>query len=298
MQHPGVVARHGLFLRQLEEWWRLNLPIVAALAPDPENQYEQSGNVYRMRSHLLESIAKVLAEQMLLTPSQVRGAFANYVDVLKADFKSIAASGWGAELIPDEEILRSQFPYVLEEIEQAQVRLAELQALFAAADEEDFEDVDDTGVMGSDRVKELKANLKEAKGQAKLCKRDPNLGDWTKFQFMAEQLEGQLARHKLLEDEVKALRATIKGVENKRDELVVKARLEISTDEARTVIIARLRRVLMETYEAYLRADQRACVGAIANLWGKYAVTARTIEAQRDAASAQLKAFLVELGYE
>jgi type I restriction enzyme M protein len=298
MQHPGVVARHGLFMRQLEEWWVANLPIVAALAPDPENQYEQSGNVYRMRSHLLESIAKVLAEQTLLTPSQVRGAFANYVDVLKADFKSIAASGWGAELIPDEEILQSQFPEVLEEMEQARVRLAELQALFAAADEEDFEDIDDTGVMGSDRVKELKANLKEAKGQAKLCKRDPNLGDWTKYQFMAEQLEGQLARHKLLEDEVKVLRATIKGVENKRDELVARARLEISTDEARTVIIARLRRVLMETYEAYLRADQRACVGAIANLWGKYAVTEKTIEAQRDAASAQLKAFLVELGYE
>jgi type I restriction enzyme M protein len=37
----------------------------------------------------------------------VRGAFANYVDVLKADFKSIAASGWGAELIPDEKILQS-----------------------------------------------------------------------------------------------------------------------------------------------------------------------------------------------
>jgi type I restriction enzyme M protein len=55
---------------------------------------------------------------------------------------------------------------------------------------------------------------------------------------------------------------------------------------------------LIETYEAYLRADQRTCVRAIANLWSKYAVTAKTIEAERDAASAQLKAFLVELGYE
>jgi type I restriction enzyme M protein len=36
----------------------------------------------------------------------------------------------------------------------------------------------------------------------------------------------------------------------------------------------------------------------IENLWGKYAVTARQIEAERDAASAQLQAFLVELGYE
>ena len=35
--------------------------------------------------------AEELAGQTLLTPFQVRGAFANYVDRLKADFKSIAA---------------------------------------------------------------------------------------------------------------------------------------------------------------------------------------------------------------
>lgn len=103
----------------------------------------------------------------------MRGAFASYVDYLKADFKSIAASGWGAELIPSEDILQSQFPEVLEEQANAQARLAELQALFAAADDEDFEDSDDTGVMSSDQVKELKSKLKDAKGMVKLCKRDP-----------------------------------------------------------------------------------------------------------------------------
>jgi hypothetical protein len=34
------------------------------------------------------------------------------VEWLKADLKSIAASGWGPELIPDDEILASQFPEV------------------------------------------------------------------------------------------------------------------------------------------------------------------------------------------
>lgn len=102
----------------------------------------------------------------------------------------------------------------------------------------------------------------------------------------------------MLEDEVKALKATIKGIENKRDELVESARQKISRDEARAVIMERLRQVLMNTYEAYLRADQRACIKAIENLWGKYAVTAKAIEADRDSASTQLKAFLVELGYE
>ena len=157
---------------------------------------------------------------------------------------------------------------------------------------------DDTGVMNSEQVKSLKARLKEVKGMAKLCKRDPNMGDPALYQREAEQIEAQLQRHKTLEDEVKTLRSTIKGIEGKRDELVQSAREKISTDEARTVIIERLRQLLMNTYRAYLRADQRACIKAIENLWSKYAVTAKTIETERDEASEQLQAFLVELGYE
>jgi len=296
--HQSVTTRHEQFMQTLEEWWQASLPIVEALAPDAENQQARPRNVYVMRSSLLNSIEQALTAQDLLTPFQVRGAFANYVDRLKADFKSIAASGWGPELIPDEDILHSQFPEVLEALEQTQTRLAELQALFAAASEEDFEDSDDTGVMNADQVKSLKASLKEAKGMARLCKRDPSMGDAKRYQRQAEQIEAQLQRHKMLEDEVKALRATIKGIEGKRDELVQSAREKISTDEARSVIIERLRQLLMDTYQAYLRAGQRACIKAIENLWGKYAVTAKAIEAERDAASAQLQAFMEELGYE
>jgi len=301
--HQSVTTRHKQFMVTLDTWWQANLPIVEALAPDAENQEAKPRNVYVMRSSLLASIEQALGQegkhgQNLLTPFQVRGAFANYVDVLKADFKSISASGWGAELIPDEDILQSQFPEILEELEQTQTRLAEVQALFAAADEEEFEDSDDTGVMNSEQVKNLKAKLKQAKGMAKLCKCDPNMGDAALHQCEAVLIEAQLQRHKLLEDEVKTLRATIKGIEGKRDELVQSARAKIATDEARTVIIERLRKLLMNTYQAYLRADQRACIKAIENLWGKYAVTAKTIEAEQDEASQQLQAFLVELGYE
>lgn len=158
--HQAVTTCQEQFMQQLEAWWQANLPIVEALAPDPENQHECSGNVYLMRSTLLSSIAEEFAEQKLLTPSQVRGAFANYVDILKADFKSIAASGWGAELIPDQDILKSQFPELLDELAQTQARLAELQALFAAVDKEDFEDTEDTGILPSEDVKNKKEELK------------------------------------------------------------------------------------------------------------------------------------------
>lgn len=132
-----------------------------------------------------------------------------------------------------EDILQSQFPEVLAELEHQHARLAELQALFAAASEEDFEDNDDTGVLPADEVKALKASLKEAKGMMKLAKRDSAFGDWNSYRADAEHIEQQLARHKALEDEAKTLKAAIKSTEAKKDELVEQARLKISKDEAR-----------------------------------------------------------------
>lgn len=297
-QHAGVLKANQAVMAQLEAWWEQNLPIVEALAPDAANQQARPRNVYVMRSQLMDSIHDAFAQQNLLTSFQVRGAFASYVNYLKADFKSIAASGWGAELIPDEDILQSQFPEVLEEQANAQTRLAELQALFAAADDEDFEDTDDTGVMTSVQVKELKTKLKDAKGMVKQCKRDPGLGSSEEYQEKVAQIEAQLKRHKVLEDEAKELKNVIKAIENKRDELVLSAREKISQDEARVVIVARLKQLLLNTYNRYLRAEQRACITAIENLWDKYAVTAKQIELARNEAAQRLQEFLAELGYE
>jgi type I restriction enzyme M protein len=362
--HTGVTGANAAFMTSLASWWQANLPIVEALAPDAANQLDAPRNVEVMRSQLLESIEKHFAEQTLLTSFQVRGAFATYVDDLKADFKSIDASGWGPELIPDEEILASQFPEVLEEQEQAGNRLAELSALFAAAGEEDFEDSDETGVLPADEVKEKKARLKEVKGEFKEAFREFSslLTDlvkgfyaaggeavgWEKSDFKAgtigkprwdaaetfgkdlhenqqwfyaehvdefialgeaqskgktsaeaiTRIEGQLAAHKELEDEQRAMKATIKAIEAKRDELVESARVKITDDEARQVILARLQSELLRVFEAYVRTEQRHAVKAVENLWAKYAVTAKTIEGERDAASKELQLFLVELGYE
>ena len=309
-QHPGVIERHATFMEQLEQWWQKNLPLVEALAADTKKPQAHTGNVYALRRILLASIADKFpspasgrgargeGEQNLLSPYQVRGAFANYVNQLKADLKSIAASGWGAELIPDDEILQSQFPQVLAEQEQNRARLAELQALFAAADEEDFEDSDETGVLPGDEVKALKAELKDINTRAKLVKKEGQKDEWAALTSEAAAIEKSLTTHKALEDEAKALKSAIRSTEKKQDELVEAARAKISRDEARQVIVERLGRLLLESYRAYLRADQRACVAAIENLWNKYAVTAKEIEAERDAASKQLRGFLVELGYE
>jgi type I restriction enzyme M protein len=307
---PGIATAHAAFLQTLEAWWQKNLPLVEALAP----ANGQKGNVYALRRALLASIEQAFLPSPasgrgaggegagegagLLTGHQIRGAFARYVDDLKADLKSIAASGWGPELIPDADILASQFPELLAEMEQKRLRLAELAALFAAADEEDYEDSDDSGVLPSDEVKALKAKLKEAKASAKLAKKEGDKDELTAYLAEADEIEKRLARHKALEGEAKQLKMELRATEKKQEELVAAAREKISTVEAKGVILERLHRLLVQTYEGYQRADQRACIAALENLHGKYVVTAKQIEAKRDEAAAKLKGFLVELGYD
>jgi type I restriction enzyme M protein len=289
---PGVANAHSRFLEILEAWWCKNLPLIEALAPNNGKK----GNVYELRRQLQASIAETFIGQTLLTDHQIRGAFARYMDDLKADLKSVAASGWGPELIPDDDILQSQFPELLAEMDQKRLRLAELTGLFAAADEEDYEDSDDTGVLPSDEVKALKAELKEVYAQAKLAKKEKR--DPTEFSGRAQRAVERLTKHKALEDEARQLKNDLRGTEKREEELVAAAREKIDRDEARRVILDRLHRLLVQTYEGYLRADQRICLAALENLHAKYAVTAKAIEAKRDAEAAKLKTFLVELGYE
>ncbi|MCZ7647440.1 MAG: type I restriction-modification system subunit M [Planctomycetota bacterium] len=291
---PGVAAAHRAFLERLDGWWKESLPLLEALAP----RNGKRGNVYDLRRQLLASIGTAFARQALLSEHQVRGALANYLGIFKPELKSIAFSGWGPELIPDDDILQSQFPEVLEEMETKRMRLAELAALFAAADEEEYEDSDETGVLPGEEVKRLKAELKEAKARLKLAKKEQEAGDGQAYADKAAAAETRLARHKALEDEARQLKAELRAMERKQEELVAAARGKIDRDEARRVILDRLHRVLIETYEGYLRADLRACTAALENLHAKYAVTARKIEARRDAAAEKLKGYLVELGYE
>lgn len=182
-------------------------------------------------------------------------------------------------------------------MERKRQRLAELSALVAAADEEDYEDSDDTGVLPGAEVKRLKAELKERRAAAKLAKKEGTPADVAAHAAAADAAEKKLARHKTLEDEERTLQGELRATEKKQEELVAAARQKIGRDDARRVILDRLHRELRRLYEEYLRADQRACLTALENLHAKYAVTAKALESKRAVAMTKLDGFLKELGY-
>jgi len=135
---PGLRTKHAAFQKVIAGWWKKNLAEIERL---PETK-----NVFELRRQCIDSLARTLTSQGILTTHQVRGSVAGYIKTLESDLQSIAASGWGAELIPEEQILQSQFPEVLEQIEKDQTRIAELEGLFAAANETEDEDADPENV--------------------------------------------------------------------------------------------------------------------------------------------------------
>jgi type I restriction enzyme M protein len=316
---PGLQAKHAEFHKSLDAWWTGNVKRLEKL---PETQ-----NVFEFRRQCIDGLSKALVPHNLLDVYQARGAVAAYSKSLDSDLKSIAASGWGPELIPDDEILQSQFPDKLAEIEKDQSRIAELEGLFAAVsggDEDEGEvEVDaENGVLPKSLVKSLKDERKLLAGEVKEAKKkmqarrkaskQGRLADDSEAATEAaddeaeglagseriEEIDAQLARHVALEDELKTLKAHIREVEKQKDTLIASARAKITEAEAKKLILARFKRLLIDQFDGYLRQYQRAFIAAVENLWSKYAITTKQILADRDREAAQLNAFLKELGYE
>ena len=320
---PGLQAKHAAFHKAIDGWWKKNLAEIERL---PETK-----NVFDLRRHCIDSLAKALTPQGILTTHQVRGAVASYIKSLESDLKSVAASRWGAELIPEEQILQSQFPEVLAQIEKNRTRIAELEGLFAAANETEDEDADlenvdtENGVLPKALVKALKDERKtlagEVKGIKKLVKErtldarrtertgslfgnsnellteasdtaEEGLAKWQRIQ----EIDEQLARHSAMEGELKKLKANIREVEKQKDEMIAAARAKISEVDAKRLILERFQRLLTEQFDGYLRQYQRAFIAAVENLWQKYAVTTKQILGERDQAAAQLTRLLQGIG--
>jgi type I restriction enzyme M protein len=327
--YPAVIQKHQALSDQLNNWWDNTFaPAFHKLGDDLTG----SKGVFALRRTSLNSIVDALLPEKLLSIYQIRGAMANNFKNSEAELKSIANSGWNAELIPDEEILESQFPQVLADIKKDQARINELDALFAAANEvsEDEDSADDndeeneSGVLPKVQVKGLKAAQKENNGQLrdlkkelKFAKKDPeaqaavsrhsreggNLVEILEQKVEAlnkanTTIDEKLAQHTALEKELKELKAGIKEAEKKKDDLVEKAREKITPEEAKELIEKRFKQLMQASFDQYLRQLVTHLVKAVENLHGKYAVTVKDILTERDQQAELLDGFLQELGYE
>lgn len=298
--NASVQATNAKFHAAMNTWWLAN---VADLQKLPE-----LGSYVTLRKQFSQGLEDTLVPLGLLDKFQVRGAFAEFSSSLATDFKSVAASGWNADLIPANEILASQFPEVLKELQDAEETIARLQGEFEAAapaegDEAEEIDLDtydfDEGsdVLPKAVLDALKARKKALNADLKAVKKaDPALAKTIDLKIKG--VDALMAKHVAKEDELKKAKVTVRTIELKQDDLVEKARDAITPEEAEELILARWKQALLAAYEARVGAYQADLVARVELLWSKYAVTLKDIHEKRQAAADRLAMFLKERGYE
>jgi type I restriction enzyme M protein len=299
--HSSVKGKHAEFHAALAAWWQANEPELRTLP--------KLGTFFKLKKSFATSLENLLVPLNVLDKFQVRGAFAEFTGELTADFKSVAASGWNADLIPADEILQSQFPEVLREQSDTQARIAELQAMFDAVKPEEGQEEDevdlstydfsnDQPVLPKAVLDALKARKKEVAGELKALKKAGDADYVKELTGELEHVEEYLTKHAAAEDELKQAKATVKGIEKKRDDLVEAARAKISDAEAERLILNRWMARLATAYEDRLRAYCDALVERIETLWAKYSVTLDDVGVRRRDKAELVAKLLREFGYE
>jgi type I restriction enzyme M protein len=92
-------------------------------------------------------------------------------------------------------------------------------------------------------------------------------------------------------------RAVIQGRLAETDRLMATIGGQLTEAEARRLILQKLYDIAQAELTRYLNAERRILLAALENLWDKYAVSSRQLEAQRSQTLTELNQFLVKLSY-
>lgn len=292
-----------------------------------------SNNVYEFANEMTEKFINKMQSKNnpVLDDFQCRGAFADYISNLRSDFKSVAASCWNAELIPEEEILRDQYPEVLSELNKNLERKEELQGLFDEVNslEDDEWDIDSYEVLPKDEytkrkneIKTIKSEIdqlnKQIRNNTKRIKAYQKSSDSDKAERIAEIEElnnsfeaqivplqknrelllSEISKHENLAEELKECNATIKQITSRKYILVKQAKEKITPEEAEKLICARWFITLENTINTYLDNHILSLQKDLEALYKKYENTLGTLISNREKSANSLADFLKELGYE
>jgi type I restriction enzyme M protein len=313
-----IVSKHDTYMSALKLWWDEHQPKLEVL---PTKR-----NVYDLYHAFSATITAKIGSLGILDEFKCRGAFAGFWSDIFNDLRSVAASGWNAELIPGEEILQSQFPDVIKELNECESKRDELEALFAEVNELEegtwFED--DYDVFPKDELAYVKEGIKDIGAERKEIRKEiknrkiqivalKKSGDpYTEAESELEKyidaelyqteaitdLEKRLATHLEKEKELKENRKKIKEIKQLRDQLVEQARTKISEAEAQGLIMCRWESLLKDKVSDYLHYYNRRLRAELEYLWDKYNQPLEAILKTRDNAAAELAQYLKELGYE
>ena len=157
------------------------------------------------------------------------------------------------------------------------------------------------------RIKGLKVKVKDKQTELDLKLRLKRIGG-EKFQVETLQLIAQVTTEmaaltphdKNYKRSLTALTKDRSALEvrlSRVDDLLVAIAGQLTTEEAKVLILQKLHDWVREQLTRYLNGAKRSLIAVVENLWDKYAVSSQELEAEREETLAELDEFLSKLGY-
>ena len=273
---PGLQDREQTLAAAFDAWWSDQAELMVKLAaPGAGTQA-----LMALRAELMASFGEALVPVGLLDRFQIAGAVATWWNEVVYDLQTLMArgfdgvvEGWATTIVTaleeggpgskgadplDHKLVKALLLEFLDEIAEAEGRVAELDGILKAAtakgDDEEGDEGDAEEALSEAEVKALKQKLSAAKSRLKALQ-----------QGFVDRLED--------------------------------AQAGIDAGQAQALVLGILKADLRRELERRVATHRQAVVAVVEGWWGKYRVTLRAIEAERDAAKGRLDGFLRELGY-
>ncbi len=302
------------FENKLKEFWNVGVKQLEKL---PQNK-----NLSQIKSILMSEFKKAYENQTMLDEYKIEGIFAGFWYNAYADLKSVENSGWNADLIPDEFIVMSQFPEVINQKFQNNESISNLEAQYEQMMQEGSDEDE-----GTNRIKDLKEDKKRLAGELKEANKNlravekslkeaTKAGEKGKYKENLEKVVAkaqndrkniaeyynmvviELEKFTEIEDRIKELKVEIRIIDKKMGEIADKAREKIKDDEAKTIILDQFYRQLENELNSYIDDHYIYMQKQIEVLWDKYNTPLETLIKERDSQTRVLSNYLAELGYE
>jgi type I restriction enzyme M protein len=269
-EDQGVRVREAELHAALDRWWEEHAALLVDLP--------STRSLMTMRKALLESFTTALLPVGLLDRFQIAGVIVRWWDTIQYDLRTLAAhgftgviDGWVTTITTaledktsktdplDHPLVPALLPSYLDELATVEARRAELDAQIKAATSSGEED-DDTGEDDIDTLSPV---------------------ELTK-----------------LRKDLTAVKKNQKALQQEFITKFGKARAELTGTTEQDLVLRITKDRLTTHLDGYVTAHRRQIIVALENWWKKYAVPLHQIETERDAATAKLATFLIELGNE
>jgi type I restriction enzyme M protein len=278
---PNVISSDKKILTDFEIWWEKAQAII--------EDFPQNNHVAKFRKEQIEEFKKTLRNSKVLDDFQTAGVFVNWWQSIKYDLKTIVSVGWSPSLIPDDYIKNAFVSTELKEIENIEIKIAELESeLTEILDEVEIES--DGEEEAEKTAKSVKAYLKDQARDLKEIKAPDALND-------AEQAEKTI---RVMETKEKAIREAKKDLKDKEKELekkVEEKRTTFTNAEAKELVLKKLHDFIETELNRYLNTERNQVIRIFEKIWDKYHESLIEIEKSRNESVDLINEYLKKLKY-